>query len=267
MFDNHIHSKFSTDSKMDAEEACKRAVEIGLTGVVFTDHVDYDYPDFDNSFLINLDEYFEVFTALKDKWKEKLDVLIGVEMGFQPHALNQINRVLPQYPFDFVINSVHIIDHMDPYTGVFFRGRTQQQSYERYLQEILLSAVAYENYDVIGHIGYAARYGDFEDKPLRYADYSDLLDQILKAVIARGKGIEINTSGLRSDLKQPLPGYDVFKRYFELGGEIVTVGSDSHLTEHMGHSFKEAIVHLKEIGFRHVAHFEKRKPVFEKLVI
>jgi histidinol-phosphatase (PHP family) len=267
MFDNHIHSKFSTDSKMDAEEACKRAVEIGLTGVVFTDHVDYDYPDFDESFLINFDKYFEVFSALKASWKEKLVVLTGVEMGFQPQVLEPINRVLLKYPFDFVINSVHIIDHMDPYTGAFFRGRTQQQSYERYLEEILVSVGAYDNYDVIGHIGYAARYGDFEDKPLRYADYSDLLDQILKAVIARDKGIEINTSGLRSDLKQPIPGYDVFKRYFELGGEIITVGSDAHFAEHLGHSFKEAVAHLKDIGFKYVAHFEKRKPVFEKLVI
>lgn len=265
MFDNHIHSKFSTDSKMDAEEACQKAVEIGLTGLVFTDHVDYDFPDFDESFLINFDKYFEAFTALKDKWKEKLDILIGVEMGFQPQILERINKVLLDYPFDFVINSVHIIDRLDPYTGMFFRGRSQRQSYQRYLQELLVSVKAYDNYDIIGHIGYAARYGDFEDKPLRYADYSDLLDQILKAVIAQGKGIELNTSGLRSDLMQPIPGYDVFKRYFELGGEILTLGSDSHFVEHLGHCFKEAASHLKDIGFRHVAHFEKRKPVFEKL--
>ncbi len=265
MYDNHIHSSFSTDSNMDAEAACERAVEIGLAGIIFTDHVDYDYPEFDVSFLINYNKYFEAFRAIQDRWRGKLDVLIGVEMGFQPHVVDQINEVLNSFPFDFVINSVHIIDRMDPYTKTFFRGRTQRESYERYLQEILLSITAYHNYDIIGHIGYASRYGDFEDKPLKYADYSDIIDEILKTVIAKGKGIELNTSGLRSDLMQPLPGYDVFKRYFELGGEIITIGSDSHFTEHLGYSFKEAAEYLKNIGFKRVVHFEKRRPVYEAL--
>lgn len=265
MHDNHIHSKFSTDSHMEAEEACKKAVEIGLDGLVFTDHVDYDYPDFDESFLIDYDEYFLFFNQLKKKWKSKLDVLIGVEMGFQPHVVDNVNTILNRYDFDFVINSVHIIDHTDPYTGAFFAGRTQQHAYERYLQEIFVSVNAYDNYDIVGHIGYAARYGNFEDKPLRYKDYSDTIDMILKSVIQKGKGIELNTSGLRTDLGCPIPGYDVVRRYFELGGEIITVGSDSHFTEHLGHSFNDALEQLKNIGFKYVVHFEKRKPVFEKI--
>lgn len=265
MHDNHIHSKFSGDSDMEATDACQRAVEIGLKGLVFTDHVDYDYPDFDDNFLINLDQYFEFFKNLKNTWRKKLDIRIGVEMGFQPHVLGEINTTLNKYPFDFVINSVHIVDHLDPYSGAFFKGKTQRQAYERYLQEILCSINSYDNFDIIGHIGYAARYGNFEDKQLRYNDYNDLLDQILKASIEKGKGIELNTSGLRSDLHSPIPGYDVFNRYLELGGEIVTIGSDSHFTEHIGHSFSEATDYLKSIGFKHVVHFDKRKPVFEKL--
>ncbi len=265
MFDSHIHSKFSTDSHMEAAEACERAFETGLAGIIFTDHVDYDYPEFDDNLLIDFNKYFEFFGALKEQWKGKLEVLAGVEMGFQPHVLDLIKETLSKYPFDFILNSVHIIDHMDPYYGAFFEGRTQRESYERYLQEILVSVDAYDDYDIIGHIGYAARYGKFEDKRLRYADYSDILDEILKAVIAKGKGIEMNTSGLRSDLKSSIPGYDVFKRYFELGGETVTVGSDAHFREHLGHSFPEALENLRNIGFKYVAHFEKRKPVFDKL--
>lgn len=263
MHDNHIHSKFSTDSKMDANDACVRALEIGLDGLVFTDHVDYDYPDFDESFLVDLDKYFEFLTELQNKWSDKLNVLIGIEMGFQPHVLEQINKTLMKYPFDFVINSVHVIDNLDPYRGVFFIGKSQREAYERYLKEILISINSFDNFDIIGHIGYAARYGNFEDKPLRYLDYRDIIDEILKATIAKGKGIELNTSGIRSDLKSPIPGYDVFKRYYELGGEIVTVGSDAHFTEHLGHSFKDASEYLKDMGYKYVTHFEKRKPVFD----
>jgi len=265
MHDNHIHSKFSNDSHMEAAAACQRAVEIGLKGLVFTDHVDYDYPDYDNDFLIDFDQYFEFFKRLQKDWKEKLDIRIGVEMGFQPHVLNQIIEFLDKYCFDFILNSVHIIDYMDPYVGTFFKGKTQHQAYERYLQEILCSIKAYDNFDIIGHIGYVARYGDFEDKSLRYKDYSDLLDQILKTTIEKGKGIELNTSGLRTDLCSPIPGYDVFNRYFELGGEIVTIGSDAHYTEHVGHSFTEALDYLKKIGFKYVAHYQNRNPILEKL--
>ncbi len=265
MYDNHIHSTFSTDSEMVAEAACRRAIEIGLTGLVFTDHVDYDYPGFDSSFLIDFKEYFQAFEALKESWKESLNILIGVELGYQPHVLNLIQDILSENSFDFVINSVHIIDRLDPYTKTFFRGRSQQDAYERYLKEILVSVNAYDNYDVIGHIGYVARYGDFEDKPLRYLDYRDIIDEILKTVISKGKGIELNTSGIRSDLNQPIPGYDVFSRYYELGGRLVTVGSDSHSAMHLGHSFPEALEKLRNIGFRYVAHFEKRKPVYEKI--
>ncbi|PYG87457.1 histidinol-phosphatase (PHP family) [Ruminiclostridium sufflavum DSM 19573] len=265
MHDSHIHSNFSGDSDMKADSACRKAVEAGLSGLVFTDHVDYDYPDFDENFLINLDQYFSFFTELRDSWKNKLDIRIGVEMGYQPHVVNEINKTLGKYPFDFIINSVHIIDHLDPYTGQFFMGKNQRQAYERYLLEILYSVSAYDNYDIIGHIGYVARYGDFEDKPLRYSNYPELLDQILKAVIEKGKGIELNTSGLRTDLQSSIPGRDILHRYFELGGETVTIGSDAHRTEHIASCFKEAAEYLKEIGFRYAAHFEGRKPVFEKL--
>jgi histidinol-phosphatase (PHP family) len=265
MHDNHIHSKFSGDSHMEAADACQRAVEIGLKGLVFTDHVDYDYPNFDDNFLIDLNIYFEFFKKLQKEWKGKLDIRIGVEMGFQPHVLGEINKTLSKYPFDFVINSVHVIDLLDPYTRAFFVDKTQHEAYERYLQEILCSIKSYDNFDIIGHIGYAARYGDFKDKQLRYKDYSDLLDQILKATIDKGKGIELNTSGIRTDLHSPIPGYDVFNRYFELGGEIITIGSDAHFTEHIGHSFLEATNYLKNIGFKNVVHFEERKPIFEKI--
>ncbi len=265
MHDSHIHSNFSKDSHMSAQEACKKAVETGLNGLVFTDHVDFDYPDIDFG-TINFNEYFDYFLKLKKEWQPELDIQIGVEIGYQPQVLDENLSLLDKYSFDFVINSVHVIDKLDPYfPDTYFKGRTQREAYERYLQEILYSVNAFDNYDVVGHIGYAARYGNFKDKHLRYLDYSDILDQILKAAIEKGKGIELNTSGLRSDLKSPIPGYDIFGRYLELGGEIITIGSDAHYVEYVGHSFDEALECLKNIGFKYITHFEGRKPVFEHL--
>lgn len=265
MFDNHIHSKFSTDSHMEAIAACESALETGLKGLTFTDHVDFDYPDFDDSMLIDYEEYFHFFEKLKSDWQDRLNIQIGIEMGYQPHVLDNIVSLLDKYSFDFIINSVHVIDKMDPYTKTYYQGKTQREAYERYLNVVLESVTAYDNYDVIGHIGYVARYGDFDDKPLKYRDYTDILDQILMKTLEKGKGIEINTSGLRTDLKTPIPGYDILKRYLELGGEIITVGSDAHFKEHIAHSFDEALKYLKNIGFNYVVHYENRKPVFDKI--
>lgn len=265
MYDSHIHSEFSEDSHMKAADACEKAVNLGLDGIVFTDHIDFKCPDYDHDTLIDFEQFFRCLGSLQKFWKGKLDILLGIEIGYQPHKISDINEMINNNTFDFIINSVHIIEQMDPYTGGYFKDRTQHQAYERYLQEILYSINDLDNFDIIGHIGYVARYGSFEDKHLKYQDYSDLLDQILKAVIEKGKGIEINTSGIRSDLKCPIPDYDVFRRYYDLGGEIVTIGSDSHFPEHIGHSFKEALEYLENIGFKYVAHYEGRKPVFEKL--
>lgn len=265
MYDSHIHSEFSEDSHMKAADACEKAAKIGLDGIVFTDHIDFRCPDYDHDTLIDFDQYFKCLKNLQNMWKGRLDILLGVEMGYQPHKVPDINEMIQNNNFDFIINSVHIIELRDPYTGGYFTGRTQRQAYERYLQEILYSINDLGDFDIIGHIGYVARYGSFEDKHLRYRDHSDLFDQILRTVIEKGKGLELNTSGLRSDLNCPIPDYDVFERYLELGGEIVTIGSDAHFPEHVGHSLREGANRLKEIGFKYAAHFKDRKPVFEKL--
>lgn len=262
MFDSHIHSTFSTDSTMNAEQACKRAYEMGLEGLIFTDHVDFDYPGPDGEFMIDLSEHGTYFEALKEKWNGRLKVLKGIEMGFQPHIIPQITQTIQQHKFDYVIGSVHIIDKKDPYTGDFFTGLTQRQAYSRYLEEIICCLREYSDFDSVGHIGYAARYGKYEDRLMRYSEYNDLLDEIIKLAIEKGKAIEINTSGLRSDLNTTIPGYDFFKRYKELGGELVTIGSDSHKVEHLGADFDEVAEHLKSIGFKYITHFENRKLIF-----
>lgn len=265
MFDCHVHSNFSGDSKMPAETACEAALQQGLKGIAFTDHLDYDYPNFDDTFNIDFEQYSQFMDALKAQYSEKLKVLKGIEVGIQPHVIEATEKVVESFSFDFVIASVHIIDKQDPYVGDYFIGKTKEQAYRRYLEEILFSVSNYTNFDIVGHIGYVRRYGDFSDRSLRHSDYSDILDEILRTVITLGKGIEVNTSGYRSGLGSPMPDFDIVNRYRELGGEIICLGSDAHYVEHVGHSFDIAKELLIQSGFRYVTHFENRKPVFEKI--
>lgn len=265
MFDCHTHSSFSGDSDMPTEEACEKAIFLGLKGIAFTDHLDYDYPNYNDTFNIDFKEYSRFMDNLKLKYRNQLKIIKGIEVGIQPHVIEDTLKVVEGFEFDFVIGSIHIIDKMDPYAGDYFEGKTKKQAYVRYLEEILFMLDNYTNFDIVGHIGYLRRYGSYDNRALTYADYKDWLDEILRKVISLGKGIEVNTSGYRTNLGSPMPDFDVVEHYRELGGEIICLGSDAHAVGHIGLNFPYVLERLKAIGFQYTAYFEKRKAVFERI--
>jgi len=171
MFDSHTHTLFSTDSKMSAIEACTAAIDQKLEGIAITDHVDLDYPDYDDSFNFDLQEYSNFIDDLKGKYQGELKILKGIEIGIQPQVLEGAQEIIRNHNFDFVIASIHIIDYLDPYTGKYYKGKTKEMAYRRYLSSILEGAQNFKDYDVIGHIGYIRRYGDFEDRSMEYLDF------------------------------------------------------------------------------------------------
>ncbi len=266
MIDNHVHSSFSADSDTDAEIVCNKAAAFGLDGVVFTDHLDYDYPD-EDIFYIDFDKYSEYMDELKSRYEGKLRIFKGIEVGIQPHVLNESARVVRKYDFDYVIGSIHIIDGIDPYRGVYYEGKNAREAYGRYLREILFMVDNFADFDNAGHFEYITRYACYDDRSLRYFDHADLLDEILKKLIYKGKGFEINTGSFRDKPGITTIEFDsqLLKRYLELGGEIISLGSDAHQLEYLGYKFGYFTELLKQNGFKYLTHFEKRKPVFEKI--
>lgn len=265
MVDCHVHSQFSEDSKISFEAGILSAHKTGLSGLIFTDHYEYDSASALYTFQFDPQERLQVLNQLQRKYQNMVMVLGGVEIGVQPHVLPRFSALLSSYHFDFVIASVHAIDRKDIGEDAYFERKTKHDVVCRYLQEILYCIHNFDNYDVIGHIGYVCRYMPFEDKSLVYQDHRDLIDEIFKEVIAHGHGIEVNTSGFRQDLGCPIPNFDIINRYRELGGEIITIGSDSHRVEHIGHNFLYVKERLREIGFLYATYFCQRKPVFYKL--
>ncbi len=174
----------------------------------------------------------------------------------------QLAKIASNSDFDFVLMSVHAVDRCDISEPGYFEGKTKEQAYRRYLEEVYDSVCKQTNYDSIGHIGYIRRYGPYTDRGMRYIDFPDVFDKILKRVIADGKGIEVNTSGYRQNLGGPIPDYDIVQRYCELGGQIITLGSDSHQVENIAHSFEQAKADLRALGVKKLAYFQRRKPVF-----
>lgn len=265
MYDCHVHSNFSGDSKMDAQEAVDTAIGLGLEGIAFTDHLDYDYPNYDDVFLIDFDKYSNFFDLLAKNNRNNINVLKGIEVGIQPHVIKESCDVIKKYNFDFVIASVHIVDKLDMHNGDFCTNKTKFEAYSRYFEALIENLDKFEDFDVVGHLDLVRRYGCYDDKTMNFVDYSDYIDPILKSLISKGKGIEINTSGFRYQLDSTMPGLDVLKRFKNLGGEIVCTSSDAHTASHIGYKFEFLKQMLLDAGFKYSAHFENRKPVFNLL--
>lgn len=265
LWDTHVHSQYSGDSNAAQDTMIQTAIQQNLAGLCFTDHLDIDYPEQPDLFLLDLPNYTASVQAQKKHYLNRMDICLGIELGLQPHLADLHQDILSQYPFDFVIGSSHVVHGFDPYFSTFYEGRTEESCYREYFESIVENIRAFDGFDVYGHLDYVVRYGPNRNVHYTYAKYSDIIDEILKLLIERGKGIEINTGGFKYGLGHPNPTEEILTRYHELGGEIITLGSDAHAPEHVAYDFEKIPDILKNSGFRYFTIFKERKPEFIKL--
>ena len=261
-WDQHMHCNFSGDSDALPEDMIKAGIAHGLSGICFTDHLDYDYPEEPNIFLLDFDNYFKVLSDLKEKYADKISVNIGIELGLQTQAAGQNLAVAEKYPFDFIIGSSHVVNHMDPYYPEFFAGRDEDAAYMEYFESVLENINSGVDFDVYGHIDYVVRYGPNKNAFYTYEKFKDIIDEILTQLISKGKGIEVNTGGFKYGLGHPNPTEDIIKRYRELGGEIITMGADAHVPEYVAYEFDKTAQIIKNCGFKYYTVFKNRKAEF-----
>lgn len=263
--DFHLHTEFSGDSDTPVREQVERAISLGMKEICITDHHDYDADFTDIDFTLDIEAYLTYMKQIQEEYKDRIRVGIGIELGLQTHLKDYLERLLEEYSFDFVIGSSHFADRMDPYFPEFFNGRTERAAYERFFEVSLKRAKTLDCFDSYGHLDYVVRYGPNKNRDYSYRDYQEYIDLILKALIEKGKGLECNTGGYKYRLGHPNPAEDILKRYRELGGEILTIGSDAHAPEHVGYGFDLARDALLHCGFRYYTVFHERKPEFRLL--
>lgn len=280
--DYHVHTEFSDDSDYPMEQVVLDAIDLGLDELCFTDHVDYGIKrDWDDPAgvlyreggpgepeaipLANVDypRYEKRFQELKQRYEDKIALKLGLEFGMQTHTIPQYQKLFAKYPFDFIILSVHQVEDKEFWNQDFQAGHTQQEYIERYYTELLALVQQYHDYSVLGHLDLIVRYDLAGKYP--FEALKSVLTEILQTVIADGKGIEINTSSHRYGLDDLTPAREILKLYRELGGRIVTIGSDSHKPEHLGAYIAETKQELRALGFTEFCTFEKMQPVFHTL--
>lgn len=276
--DNHVHTSFSSDSDTPMEEMLKQAIQSGFSSVCFTDHMDYDFPDMGNgmTFLFDTEEYLLEINRLADKYPQ-IQIRRGIELGLKPDIKEKCNSLTSSLPLDFVIGSTHLVDDQDPYYSVYWEGKTEKQGIDRFYEITLENIRAGIDFDVYGHIDYIIRYTptqqEYRSKGIQNEEYMkkclqdsfDIIDEILRLLIESGKGIELNTSGLKYGLGHPHPHEEILKRYRELGGEIITIGSDGHQPAHLAYDFAKVPELLRTCNFSYYTEFHHRKPEMIRL--
>lgn len=262
--DVHMHCGFSNDSETRPEDMVESAIAKGLSVICFTDHYDKDNLDWGDEAIFDVESYFQKMIELQEEYRDQIDIRIGAEIGMQPYLAEYYQAFMAQHPFDFVIGSVHSVLEHDVALD-FFQKHSDPEGYKIYFEEMLQDVQKIKSYDVLGHLDYIVRYSNQGSKGFDLNDYMDIIEEILKQVIAHGKGIEMNMSGLKYGLGAPHPQQEIIKRYRELGGEIITVGADGHIPEHIAYDYHLADDILKSCGFKYYTEFKGRKPLFVKI--
>ena len=265
LWDTHMHTHFSGDSDADPAVMARSAIAKNLSGICITDHLDYDYPDDPDLFIIDFTQYKKEIRQLQADFSDSLKINYGIELGLQPHLAARHHELLQTQDFDFVIGSSHVVHGIDPYYPVYYEGRTESAAYLEYFESILENILAFDEFDVYGHIDYVVLYGPHKNADYSYEKYKDIIDEILRQLIARSKGIELNMAGFKYGLGHPNPTEEILHRYHELGGEIITVGADGHAPDQIAWDFEKVPQILKNAGFDYFTVFKKRKPEFISL--
>ncbi len=267
--DFHMHSHHSADSQAAMEDMIKSALDKGLKHICFTEHMDHNYPPTEEypggAWECNVDSYLYELLGYRAKYDRQLEVRFGLEIGMQETVVRENAITAREHEFDFIIGSIHLVNGMDTYWPEFFEGKVPKQAIDEYLQAILNNIKKFENFDVIGHMDYVVRTLPQGESAYKPSDHMDLIEEILNIVIEREKGIELNTSALLKGFSNPNPHRDIIKRYKELGGEIITVGSDAHKPERIATHFDVAEEILKDCGFKYYATYENRVAFQHKL--
>ncbi|MEA4854234.1 MAG: histidinol-phosphatase HisJ family protein [Christensenella sp.] len=268
MFDYHIHSNLSFDAYDSAARIAMTARDQGLREICFTEHQEIDYPYEEIKPELDWELYDRELKKARNCAPE-ITIKKGVEVSLMPASLDKISADIGAQELDFVIASQHTVKEKDPYFGDCFEGKTLRQAQREYLEEMLYTLQRYENFDVVGHIGYIDKYlpeveAITRKVPFEYRDFRDLLDAIFLSLISRGKGVEVNTSNYYV-YDWPTPKMSVLKRFVELGGEIVTIGSDAHFADAIGYRFDDAKEYMQQCGIKYICTFENRHPSFVPL--
>ncbi len=267
LVDTHTHTDNSFDGNCSAMLMCEQAVHKGVKFLAITDHFDVDFYERHSLAVRQMQSYVETCKA-REAFKDKLTVLAGIEMGQPTYEQQLSEKSLEKFNYDFVIGSIHNLRNMTDFCELDYTNLSDDEIYsllEQYFKEELLLA-QWNGFDTLAHLTYPLRYLAANNRRnITTKRFCDIIDEIFKTLIQNGKALEINTSGLRQPIGKTMPDEEYISRYRQLGGELITLGSDAHFTEHIAAGIHQGLEMAVGAGFEYVTVFQSRKPVAIKI--
>lgn len=264
MYDYHTHTNFSDDGTAPIDVMIQSAINKKIKEIAITDHFDPDYPFLAMPFNLDFPEYHKELNRVAAEYSSQIKVIKGVEIGIQqgPTAI-KCYECASAYDYDFVIGSFHTACGATLDQSEYHEHRDSIKAVEDYYEYVLGALKEFNDYDVLGHINVIDRYVD--EIPAK-SYYMDQVEAILKHLVDNDKGIEINTSSFRYGLgDRTTPPHDILQLYVDLGGEIITTGSDAHLPKDIGYMLEFAQRMIQKTGHNFVATFHNRELIQHKI--
>ncbi len=267
IYDSHAHTVNSHDGGQTMQELCLAAMEKGLCGIAVTDHADMWFYESDNTYA-RIKNCIEQVHEMQKLYKNQIELLLGVEMGEYLYSPQHGETIMELAEYDIILGSVHSVfyeDWTDSYSRLSFDKETTQMKkiigfmHEYFTQ--MTNMTEHTDIDTVSHLTCPLRYinGKYK-RGLDISQFNKEITHILSVMIERNLALEINTSGINSELGDFMPEYNIVKKYYDMGGRLITIGSDAHISKNIGNGWAEAIQMLKAAGFSCYHYYKKRIP-------
>lgn len=256
MFDYHVHTHYSADCETPMSASCKAAVAAGITEIAFTDHVEHEPADMSFGYY-RYGAFMADLATVREQFEGWLTILAGAEVDFNTSIADDVEAFLEEHDYDFVIGSVHYGAFGEIIFPEYFAGKTLDDVFLSYFEQVQAAAET-GWFDTIGHLDLPKRYAPFALGPFDPTRYRASLEAVFRTLISRGVSFEINTSGLRQTPGTSMPGPQIVRWYVDAGGELLTVGSDSHVPETIGAGIEETFDMLELCGVDTISSFRRR---------
>lgn len=271
MIDCHTHTNNSPDAESTPLEMVQQGIKLGLDVMAITDHCEVNmwYPkehykhtfDYDGyNYMVSFKKSLSDNLKLKREFHKEITILNGIELGQANMDFNLAENIVSEDTLDFVIGSIHQIDGFPDFFIIDYDKVNIEPLLKAYFLNVL-KLCKWGKFDILGHLTYPIRYIAEKGIEVNMSKFNPIIEEIFKTIIDKNLGIEVNSSGLRQKCGMSFPTIEYVKMFKDLGGTIVSVGSDAHATDQLGKNVQECIDMVKSCGFEYLTYFKHRQPI------
>ena len=264
LLDMHVHTENSPDGIHSAMRMCEAAVKGSVRSVTFCDHCETDIYEKEN-FAVSMQHAFVEVAKAKSAFTGTILVNNGIELGQPVFNTELADSIVARFNYDQVISSIHNLRNREDFAFIDYGKEDPDKLLECYFDEMKMMT-EWGNFDVLAHMTYPLRYMEGEQGiKTDISKFEKKIDGILKDIIEKNIALEVNTSGLRQKIGKTLPDEEIVSRYRQLGGQLITVGSDAHSENDVGSGIEDGMKLIERCGFKEITLFGQRQPIQIKI--